>query len=254
VAVTLTMIITAVLFIVVARERWQWARPRTLLLGGVFLVIDGAFLAANIFKIPQGGWFPLVIGAVIFTLMTTWKRGREIVAAKLRVDDVPSETFVASIVKHPPVRVPGTAVFLHNRVGSVPPSLLANLKHNHVLHERVAFVAVETAEVPRVYRAARTEIRGLGAGFYQIILHVGFMEESHVPQMLENLVMAEISFDPRATTYFLGRVTLLVTSTNGMAVWRKYLFKLMTRNARSAALFFAIPPQRAIEIGAQVEF
>lgn len=253
VAVTMTMVITVVLLFVVAKEHWQWPLPGCLLLCGGFLVIDGAFFAANIFKIPQGGWFPLVIGAIIFTLMTTWKRGREVVAAKLRVDAIPTEPFVHSIGEHPPVRVPGTAVFLHSRAGSVPPALIANLKHNHVLHERVALVALESEEVPRVHPATRVEMQPLGAGFYQLTLHVGFMDESNIPQMLENMVTTELGFDVRDTTYFLGRVTLLITDNKtGMATWRKHLFTLMSRNARSAALFFDIPPERVIEVGAQV--
>lgn len=253
VAVTMTMVITALLLFVVAKERWNWPSLCALLLCGGFLIIDGAFFTANVFKIPQGGWFPLVIGAIVFTLMTTWKRGRELVAAKLHVDHVRTETFVNSIAAHPPVRVTDTAVFLHSRKGSIPPALIANLKYNHVLHERVALVAVETEEIPRVHPTTRAEIQFLGEGFYQLILHVGFMEESNIPRMLENIMTTEISFDPRDTTYFLGRVTLLVTDAPGMAIWRKHLFSLMSRNARSAALFFDIPPERVIEVGAQIE-
>lgn len=252
VAVTMTMVITAVLLFVVAKERWQWRLSSAMLLCGGFLIVDLAFFAANIFKIPQGGWFPLVVGGIVFALLTTWKQGRELVAAKLRLNDIPSETFIRSIAEHPPGRVPGTAVFLHSRMGSMPPALIANLKHNHVLHERVALVALETKEIPRVHPAARTEIQSLGEGFYQLILHVGFMEDTDIPQTLENMVTTEIGFNPQDTTYFLGRVTLIISGPNGMAVWRKHLFNLMSRNARSAALFFDIPPERVIEVGAQV--
>jgi KUP system potassium uptake protein len=252
VAVTMTMVITVLLLFVVTKEHWRWPLPGSLLLCGGFLVIDGAFFAANIFKIPQGGWFPLLMGTIVFTLMTTWKRGREMVAEKLRVNDVASETFVQSIADNPPTRVAGTAVFLHSRAGSIPQALLTNLRCNRVLHERVALVAVGTEEIPRVHPARRIEIQPIGEGFYQIILHVGFMEDVNIPAALQNLVTTEIGFDPRDTTYFLGRVTLFVADEVGMANWRKHLFILMSRNARSAALFFAIPPERVIEVGSQV--
>lgn len=253
IAVTLTMVITAILLFVVMREKWHWSRQRALLLCGGFLAIDLAFFGANLFKILDGGWFPLVIGAVIFTLMTTWKQGREIVARQLRVGDIPVQTFVQSLSKHPPTRVPGTAVFLHSRQGSVPPALVANLKHNHVAHQQVVFLAVETAAVPQVPKAQRLRIIPLGAGFFQVILQVGFMEEPNVPPVLANLVSDQLSFLPSNTTYFLGRESLLVTKKLSMARWREHLFALMSRNARNAAGFFRLPPDRVIEVGVQVE-
>jgi KUP system potassium uptake protein len=254
VAVTMTMVITAVLLFVVVKEQWQWRTCNALFMCGGFLIIDLAFFAANIFKIPQGGWFPLVIGAVVFAAMTTWKRGREMIAARLHVDDISTETFVNSIAEHPSTRVPGTAVFLHSLAGSVPPALIANLKHNHVLHERVVLVALPTEDVPHVHPVARAEVQSYREEFYQLILHLGFMDEHNVPQLLENIVMAEFGFNPQDTTYFLGRVTLLITEQSGMACWRKHLFALMVHNARSAALYFKIPPERVIEVGIQIEF
>jgi KUP system potassium uptake protein len=170
IAVTMTMVITAVLLFVVAREQWQWNLLGVLALCGGFLVIDGAFFAANLFKIPQGGWCPLAVGVLLFTLMTTWKRGREMLAATLRVGAIPAATFIQSIVDHPQTRVPGTAVFMHSRAGSMPPALIANLKHNHVLHERVVWLAVVTEGVPRVHPVRRVEVQPLGAGFYQLTL------------------------------------------------------------------------------------
>jgi KUP system potassium uptake protein len=252
VAVTLTMVITALLLFVVARERWQWSLPRAMLVCGSFLAIDLAFFAANVHKIPSGGWFPLVIGALVFTLMTTWKRGRAVLITRLRADEVPAETFVQSIAQHPPMRVPGTAVFLHSRPGSVPPALIANLKHNHVLHERVTFLTIATEDVPRVHPTRRVVIQPLGAEFYQLTLHVGFMEDVDVPQALTNLVTDDLGFNAADTTYFLGRETLFVTTEAGMASWRKHLFVRMARNARSAALFFGLPPDRVIEVGVQI--
>jgi KUP system potassium uptake protein len=175
-------------------------------------------------------------------------------AARLHVDDISTETFVNSIAEHPSTRVPGTAVFLHSLAGSVPPALIANLKHNHVLHERVVLVALPTEDVPHVHPVARAEVQSYREEFYQLILHLGFMDEHNVPQLLENIVMAEFGFNPQDTTYFLGRVTLLITEQSGMACWRKHLFALMVHNARSAALYFKIPPERVIEVGIQIEF
>jgi KUP system potassium uptake protein len=252
IAVTMTMVITAVLLFVVAQEQWQWNRLSALVLCGGFLVIDGAFFAANLFKIPQGGWFPLVVGALVFTLMTTWKRGRETLAATLRVGDIPAGTFIRSIMENPQTRVPGTAVFLHSRPGSVPPALIANLKHNHVLHERVVFLAAVTEDVPYVHSIRRVEVQPFDAGFYQLTLHVGFMEEANIPRMLADMTTNELSFEPLDTLYFLGRETLVVTEKPGMSVWRAHLFALMARNARSATSFFCIPSDRAIEVGVQV--
>jgi KUP system potassium uptake protein len=253
VAVTMTMVITALLLFVVMRELWQWRLMSATLLCGGFLVVDGAFFAANIFKIPQGGWFPLVIGAMIFILMTTWKRGREALAANLRAGDIPAETFIRSIATNPPPRVPGTAVFMHSRPGSVPPALITNLKHNHVLHEHVVFLAAVTEEIPHIHPVRRIEIQPLGAEFYQLTMHVGFMEDANVPRALGNMMTAELSFDPRDTTYFLGRETILMTDKSSMAVWRTHLFSLMARNARNAAWFFGLPADRVIEVGVQVE-
>jgi KUP system potassium uptake protein len=254
IAVTMTMVITAVLLFVVARERWQWPMWRAGLLCGGFLVIDTAFFVANLSKVPQGGWFPLIVGACVFTLLSTWKRGRVLVSAALRAGEIPAGTFVRSITEHPPIRVPGTSVFLHSRPGYIPPALLANLRHNHVLHERVALLSVETADVPRVLPARRIESESLGAGFYRLRLHIGFMEEANVPQILENRVTTELVFDPLDTTYVLGRETLIVTTQPGMPLWCKHLFALMSRNARNAALFFGLPPARIIEVGVLVKF
>lgn len=252
IAVTLTMVITALLLFVVVREQWQWHLLGALALCGGFLVIDGAFFTANLFKIPQGGWFPLAVGALVFTLMTTWKRGRETLAAKLRAGAIPAATFIQSIVDNPQTRVPGTAVFMHSRPGSVPPALIANLKHNHVLHERVVLLAVVTEDVPRVHPVRRFDVQPLGAGFYQLTLHVGFMEEADIPRMLRDMMADALSFDPQDTLYFLGRETLVVTEKSDMSVWRAHLFALMARNAQSATAFFGIPSDRAIEVGVQV--
>lgn len=253
VAVTMTMVITTVLFFVFSLEKWHWPWPIAVLLAGAFLCIDLAFFGANALKIPQGGWFPLVAALLVFTVMTTWKQGRQLLAQRLKVGHLPTQTFVKSIAEHPPTRVPGTAVFMSGNPDTTPPALLANLKHNHVLHEEVVFLAVMTEEIPRVYQAQRAEVHALGCGFFQVLLHFGFMEVPDVPKALENIVHEKLHIDPLHTTYFLGRETLLVTSRPGLMIWREKLFALISRNARSATTFFGIPPDRVIELGSQVE-
>ena len=253
VAVTMTMVITTLLFFVLSFTVWQWSLPVALLLSGFFLIIDLGFFGANILKIPQGGWFPLVLAAVVFVIMTTWKRGRELLAQRMQRSILDAPTFIKSITDNPPTRVPGTAVFMSGHPKVTPPALLANLRHNHILHEKVVFVAVTTEEIPRVHPVQRETITALGEEFYQIVLHFGFMDIPDVPTALENLVHDEFSFDPAYTTYFFGRETLIVTERAGMAIWREKLFTLMSRNARSATAFFGIPTERIIELGVQVE-
>ena len=253
VAVTLTMVITALLLYVVARERWHWPFLWSSLLCAGFLAIDGAFFMANMFKIPHGGWFPLVIGALGFIVMTTWKRGRDLLDSKLHASDIPIETFMKRLIQEPPMRTPGNAVYLHSRVGCVPPALIVNLKHNHVLHEEVAFATVVTKNIPRVHPVNRIGVASLGSGCSQLTINVGFIEESNVPRILEHSVADILGFDPHNTTYVLGRETLIVTNRSLMAQWRARLFALMSRNARNAALFFKLPPGRVIEVGVQIE-
>jgi KUP system potassium uptake protein len=253
IAVTLTMIITTLLLLVLAKEKWKWPAAAYIPFGIVFLAIDAGFLGANLFKIPDGGWFPLVVAVLIFTLLTTWKRGTALVAERLKTGGLPVETFIDGLEWKEIKRVPGTAVFMTRNTDTAPPALLANLRYNHVLHEKVVLLCAETAEVPRVLPARRKEIKELGHGFYQITLHFGFMEEINVPKVLENLVNDDLSFRPERTTYFIGRQTLFATDTPGMPLWRENLFITMHRNAGSAATYFALPPQQVIEIGTQLE-
>jgi KUP system potassium uptake protein len=254
VAVTTTMVVTSILFFVLAREKWKWSLPVAILVGGLFLVVDLAFWGANLLKIPNGGWFPLVVGCVVFTLLTTWKRGRQILARRMRTGTLPRELFLQDITARPPVRVDGTAVYLYSNSQGTPPALLHNLKHNKVLHDRVVFLSIETEEVPFVEPAARVTIERLANGVYQIILHYGFMEDADVPKALSGITHEGLEFRPMETTYFLGRETLIASKqVKGMAVWRERLFGLMTRNARSAASFFHLPPNRVVELGTQVE-
>ena len=253
VAVTTTMTITTLLFYFVARERWGWSALRAGAVTGGFLVIDIAFWSANLLKIPDGGWVPLAVGAFVFTLLTTWKRGRLVLAKRMRDRTLPLEDFLASLVAHPPHRVPGTAVFMYNSSTRTPPALLHNLKHNKVLHERIVFLTVRTAEVPTVPDVDRVRVEPLGPGLWRVVLHHGFMEDVDIPAALAAIDDERLRFRPMDTTYFLGRETLIATDRRSMAIWRERLFALMARNARPATTYFRLPPNRVVELGAQVE-
>jgi KUP system potassium uptake protein len=252
-AVTTTMAITTVLFFFVARERWGWGAWKAGAIAGTFLVIDLAFWGANLLKIPHGGWVPLVIGAAVFTLLTTWKKGRLLLAERMQERTLPRDLFLDSLMRHPPHRVPGTAVFMYGSAAGTPPALLHNLKHNRVLHERVVFLTIRTEEVPAVDPAERASVAEVGHGLWQVTLRYGFMEDADIPSALASLGHPELPFRPMETTYFLGRETLIATKRKGMALWRERLFAVMSRNARPATTFFRLPPNRVVELGAQVE-
>ncbi len=253
VAVTSTMVITSALLYVVMRERWGWSRPVAGAVTAAFLLVDVAFFAANALKIPAGGWFPLVVGLAVFTVMTTWRHGRELVAARLHRGELSIERFIGSIARHPQARVPGTAVYLFPEPGATPPALLANLRHNEVLHETIVLVAVRTEHVPRVPPARRATVHDLGDEFFQVVLHFGFLEEADVPTALANTVRRGFGFDPADATYFLGRETVLPAPGGGMTRWREHLFSLLHRNAVGAARYFRLPPGQVFEVGSQVE-
>jgi KUP system potassium uptake protein len=253
VAVTTTMLITTLLLFVVMRERWGWSLPVAAAVTGFFLIIDGAFWGANLLKIPHGGWFPLVVGALIFGLMSTWKRGRQILTERLSEGALPLELFVRDLGTKSPPRVPGIAVFMFRNPDATPPALLHNLKHNKVLHERVVFLAVLTAEVPHVPAESRATVEDLGHGCYRVLLNYGFLQEPNVPEALAALKDQGMEFPRLETTYFLGRETLIPSSKPGMAIWREHLFAAMNRNARTATSFFSLPPNRVVELGAQIE-
>jgi KUP system potassium uptake protein len=253
VAVTATMVITTVLLGVVEREKWGWSLPVALALTGFFLVIDLAFFGANVIKIPHGGWFPLVVGAFIFLLMTTWKKGRRILASRMLSLAVPIEEFLGDISANPPARVPGTAVFMNGTGSGTPPALEHNVEHNKVLHERVVLLTVKTRQVPHVKQEDRVRVEPLGHEFYRVTLNYGFMEDPDVPCVLAELGPPNPSFDPAETTYFLGRETVIAGKRPGMMIWREKLFALMSRNASSATAYFCLPPDRVVELGSQVE-
>ena len=253
IAVTLTMVITAVLLQVVATERWGWPKPVAYAVTGVFLTIDLAFFGANALKIAHGGWLPLVIGGLLFTLMTTWKTGRQIVAARLTARAVPIEEFLATVATTRPARVPGTAVFMTAQPRGTPAALAHNLRYNKVLHAHVVTLMVTTQPVPHVPEDQRVVVRPLGHGVSDVVVRYGFMEDPTVPDALARAREQGLEMDPDDVTYFLGRETLIVTATPGMAVWRERLFVLMARNAVRATTFFRLPPERVVELGVQVE-
>ena len=253
VAVTTTMVVTTLLLFVVERERWRWPLWATLLFTGFFLAVDLAFWGANLVKVPAGGWFPLVVGAAIFTLMTTWKTGRQVLAERLGTRTLPVQLFLEDVSRNPPQRVPGTAVFMYGNREGTPPALLHSLKHYKVLHEKVVFLNVETQEVPHVAEEERIEVEDLGHGFYRIVLRYGFMEDPQVPMALAAVRVDGLDLRPAVTTYFLGRETLIPSKNPGMVFWREQLFAVMARNARPATSFFGLQPNRVVELGAQIE-
>jgi KUP system potassium uptake protein len=258
IAVTGTMSITTLLFHRVMRDLWRWSRWHAWPLTVLFLGADLSFFLANVVKIEQGGWFPILVAAIGFTLMSTWKRGRAVLAQLLQDSGLPLDLFLDDVARRKPVRVPGTAVFMSSNLGSAPPVLLHHLKHNKVLHERVIFVSVLTEEIPAIPEGERVVTRELGNGFFQVIAHYGFMEQPNIPALLEGLralpsPSARIVVDPMDTTFYLGRETLLPTGGSSLATWRKRIFIVMSRNAATASAFFGLPPNRVVELGAQIQ-
>jgi KUP system potassium uptake protein len=253
IAVTLTMVITAVLLHIVATERWHWPPAVAFMVTGVFLTVDLAFFGANVLKILHGGWLPLVIGTVLFTLMTTWKTGRRIVAERLTARAVPLEEFMARVAANPPARVPGTAVFMTAQPRGTPPALAHNLRYNKVLHQHVIMLMVTTRPVPHVADDDQLTVRSLGDGVFDVVVRYGFMEDPDVPAALALARERGLTINDEDVAYFLGRETLIVTQTPGMAMWRERLFVLMARNAVRATAFFRLPPERVVELGVQVE-
>ncbi len=253
VAVTATMGITTVLFYFVAVRLWNWPAWRAGLLCGVFLVIDLAFFGANIVKVADGGWFPLAVGALIFLVMSTWKTGRRILSRKVKDAQFPIDLFLKDIERNPPLRVRGTAVFMNREADGIPPALLHNLKHNQVIHDQVVFLTVITEGVPHATATERLTVTPLGQGFFRITIRYGFMEQPDIPLALSTLNVEGLKFEPMRTTYFLGRETLIAARNPGMALWREHLFARMLRNETTATAYFSLPPNRVVELGAQIE-
>jgi len=254
IAVTGTMAITSMLALVVARYQWRWNLVTVIAVGALFLLIDLSFFSANLIKIEYGGWFPLALGVVVFAMMTTWRRGRELVLREIKQSGLALKPFIENISQHPPLRVPGTAVFLTGNQNSVPSALLHNLKHNKVLHERNVLLTVEMLETPVAERSERINLITLGDDFYGLELHFGFAEYPNIPQALMDCGREGLMFDMMDTTFFLSRENIVADRRRpGMALWRDKLFVFMARNALPATAFFQIPGNRLIELGAQVE-
>ena len=253
VAVTMTMVITTILLHVLATERWKWPAWIAWSVTAVFLTVDVAFLGANLIKVVQGGWLPIAIGLAVFTLMTTWKTGRRLLAARLTARAIPIEDFVAGVVAAPPTRVPGTAVFMTAQPTGTPPALAHNLRYNKVLHEHVVILMVSTTHTPHVPPEEQVTVDRFGHGLFSVRIRYGFMQDPNVPQALLLARGQGLELDLDDITYFLGRETIIVTAREGMAVWRERLFVLMARNAGRATEFFKLPVERVVELGVQVE-
>jgi KUP system potassium uptake protein len=253
IAVSGTMLITTVMLGFIIFYLWRWNRIIATLIIGTFALVDGAYFASNITKIPDGGWFPLLIAAISFTVLTTWAKGRRIMRERLEQSALPLPVFIKSVGSSVH-RVKGTSVFLSTSADTVPAALLHNLKHNQVLHERVLILNVRIEEVPHVDPARRVEVHDAGQGFYRVILHHGFMEEVDIPRDLAGIKTCGEPFNMMSTSFFLGRQKLIASKTRpGMALWREKLFAGMMKNSESAMEFFKLPTNRVVELGSQLQ-
>ncbi len=252
IAVTGAMFIDTCLLSVVLLTLWKWPRWKALPLLAIFFVVDIAYLGANLLKVPQGGYFPLLIGMVIFTLLTTWSRGRTLMRERMAESTMPMEVFIKS-ASNSAQRVPGTAIFMASSASGVPSALLHNIKHNRILHERVIILTVQIEDMPYVEDEERIKCKDLGEGFYRIKLRFGFLEETDVPASLSRVEICGPPFEMMHTSFFLSRQTLIASKIPGMAIWREKMFAWMLRNAASAMEFFKLPTNRVVELGSQVE-
>ena len=253
VALSTLMLMTTLMFYVMSREVWGWSFPRAAGVAGLFLWVDLLFFAANMLKIRYGGWVPLAIAAAIFLLMTTWKRGREILGKRMLEKTVPLKMLLADLAAEPPLRVPGTAVFMYGTADHTPPALVHNLAHNKVLHEKVVFLTVVTEDVPHVEPRERVTVKHIGKGFHTVVARYGFMDDPDLEDVLEACRVKALDIRMEGTTFFLGRETLVSSDRPGMDHWRATLFAFMSRNALRATAFFKIPANQVFEVGAQVE-
>lgn len=254
VAVIGTMTMTSLLLFVVAYRRWNWSLPKAAGLAGAFLAIDLTFLASNVSKLQEGGWFPLAVAAVLFTLMTTWKRGRSILGASIAKVTLPLDTFMASLTRgQPPLRVPGTAVFMTSNPEGTPVVLMHHFKHNKMFHEQVILLSVSTLEIPNVAPEQRVRVRDLGHGFFSVRATYGYMQTPRVREIFKCCKSAGLKVDLMQASFYLGRETLITTHKPGMSRWRKAIFSVLSRNAISAVAYFDIPPGRVVELGTQIE-
>jgi len=252
IAVTGAMFIDTLLLAAVLISLWSWPLWKAVPLVAAFIVVDMAYLGANLMKVPQGGWVPLAMGLVIFTMLTTWSRGRLLMRQNMAEGTIPVEVFAKS-AHSSAARVPGTAIFMASTNKGVPSALLHNIKHNKVLHERVVVLTVAVQDVPFVEDADRYAVKDLGNGFYRVTIRCGFLEDTHVPSLLKQVTMCGEPFEMMKTSFFLSRQTLIASSKPGMAIWREKLFAWMLRNAASPMEFFRLPTNRVVELGSQLE-
>ena len=253
VALSTLMLMTTLMFYVMSREVWRWSFLKAAVVVVLFLAMDIPFFIANAMKIENGGWIPLATAAVLFLLMSTWKRGREILSKRMQEKSVPLNILMADLAADPPLRVPGVAVFMSGNPGGTPPALVHNLAHNKVLHERVVFLTVVTDEIPHVPAAERVKVKHLGKGFHSVHVRYGFMEDPSMLDIIDRARERRLEIPLEGTTFFLGREELVSTDRPGMARWRERLFAFMSRNALRATAFFQIPSTQVFEVGAQVE-
>jgi KUP system potassium uptake protein len=254
IAVTGTMTITSIVYFVVLTRAWQWPVWKAGSLVLLFLSFDVPFFAANALKFFHGGWFPVVVALGVFLIMTTWKKGRALLAQSLATKLLPTDLFLEDVDRHGPHRVPGTAVFMASNPSGIPIVLLHHWKHNQVLHQTVVLLSIYSEPIPEVSRAARVSVTDLGRGFFQISAHYGFMETPNVPQVMARAAELGVPCPPARTSYYLGRETLLPSGQTTMFAWRKTLFSFISRNSRSATHYFGIPPDRVVELGMQISF
>jgi KUP system potassium uptake protein len=252
IAVTGTMVITACMMGVLTYVVWKWPPFVAIVTTGAFLIVDGLYFASNATKIPDGGWFPLLIAGIVFTMLTSWATGRRLVRTHLEDGAMDLALFVRSTA-HSIKRVPGTAIFLSSTHEGVPPSLLHNVKHNKILHERVVILNVKTDGIPHLEGEKRYDVEPIGENFYRVTLHHGFMEEVDIPVAMKAITTCGAPFTITDTSYFLSRQTLIPSARPGMAIWREKLFAWMVRNAESPMSFFKLPTNRVVELGSQVE-
>ncbi|RJX33027.1 MAG: potassium transporter Kup [Oxalobacter sp.] len=253
IAVTATMTMTTILAFFVIRYHWKYSLAAASSLCSLFLVIDIALFSSNTLKLMSGGWFPLLLGLVLFTIMLTWRRGRQLVGENLKKHAIPLDGFLESLFLVPPTRVPGTAIFLRGENDGVPHAMLHNLKHNRILHERVIFLTIHMHEVPWIPIAERIQLQNFGNECYQIRVHYGFKDAPDIPYVLELCKPLGLEFDMLSTSFFISRQTIISTPGAGMSTWREHLFVTLSRNARGAADYYQIPPNQVIELGTQVE-
>jgi KUP system potassium uptake protein len=254
IAVTLTMLITSVLFYFAARRIWEWSVLRAGMLCAGFIVLELLFFGANAVKIAHGGWFPLLVAAAVFAIMSTWKTGRRLLGERLSESLLPFDLFLKSIRENQPVRVKGTAIFMSGNPEGTPLALLHNLKHNQILHRRIVLLTISTADQPHVGAGQRVQVQELSEGFYRVVARFGFMESPQIMNVVQACEAQGLKITPNETTFFLSRETIIATARPGMAMWRERLFAFLARNAQTATIFFGLPANRVVELGMQVEF